>query len=173
MNYIDVILLILLILPAFSGFRNGFVEELAGLAALVLGIWTALHFSGLAGTYITENYNLHSRYIHIFTFIGIFVLVIILVNLFGRFLSKMVNATPLGFLNRLAGIFFGLLKGALILSVFLVIFNKIDQDVHILPTDAKNNSRMFEPVKNFAPSVFPFLDFWKEENRKRQGDKLI
>jgi hypothetical protein len=59
----------------------------------------------------------------------------------------------------LAGLAFGAVKGALILSVLLVIFDKIDEDVHIISADTKSQSRLYTPIRNFAPGVFPFLDF--------------
>lgn len=168
MNYLDIILLILLLLSAINGFKNGFVEELAGLVALVIGIWAAIQFSAVVGGYLTETLNLDGKYVNILSFIGIFIFVIILINIIGAIISNLVKAVKLNFINRLAGLLFGLLKGILILSVFLVVINKIDKDVHLIPVEAKNNSRMFEPVKDFAPSVFPFLDFWgdisKEDN---------
>lgn len=171
MNYIDIILLALLILSAISGFRKGFIEELAGLVALLLGIWAALHFSGLVAHLLAENLNIHGRYLPVISFIATFVIVIILVNIAGSAVSSMVKAVQLGLINRLAGFVFGIIKGALILSVILVVFNKLDQDVHLIPPEARSGSRMYEPVKNFAPSIFPFLDFWGEHLQEKSGDR--
>jgi membrane protein required for colicin V production len=47
MNYIDIIIGIVLIVSAISGFRKGLIVEVASLAALILGIWGAIHFSGI------------------------------------------------------------------------------------------------------------------------------
>lgn len=170
MNYLDIILLILLLLSAINGFRNGFIEELAGLVALIIGVWAAIQFSAVVGSYLTETFNLDGKYVNILAFIGIFIFVIILINIIGAIVSNLIKAVKLNFINRIAGLFFGVLKGIIILSVFLVVINKIDQDVHLIPVEAKNNSRMFEPVKDFAPSVFPFLDFWGDNNKERQED---
>ncbi|MFZ5431128.1 MAG: CvpA family protein [Bacteroidota bacterium] len=173
MNYIDIILLVLLLLSAFNGLHKGFVEELSGLVALILGIWAALHFSGIVARLLTENFDLQGKYLSIIAFASTFILVIILVNLVGSAVNNLVKAVHLGLLNRLAGFVFGVIKGALILSVFLVIFNKLDQDVHLIPREAKSGSRMYEPVRNFAPSVFPFLDFWGEHKEERTGERLF
>ena len=43
-----------------------------------------------------------------------------------------------------------------------MVFDKIDEDVEILPEDVKANSRMYEPIKNIAPSIFPFIDIWND-----------
>lgn len=163
MNYLDAVLGIILIVSAINGFSKGFVEELAGLVALVLGIWAAIHFSDLVGEFLTTTFNMTFRHLHIVAFIVTFIGVVILVHIIGSIVNKMVKAIRLGFLNRLAGLAFGAVKGALILSVLLVVFDKIDKDVHIVSAETKAESRLYTPIRNFAPGIFPFLDFWKED----------
>ncbi|HNX79444.1 MAG TPA: CvpA family protein [Prolixibacteraceae bacterium] len=163
MNYLDAILGIILIVSAINGFSKGFVEELAGLVALVLGIWAAIHFSDLVGEFLTTTFNMTFRHLHIVAFIVTFIGVVILVHIIGSIVNKMVKAIRLGFLNRLAGLAFGAVKGALILSVLLVVFDKIDKDVHIVSAETKAESKLYTPIRNFAPGIFPFLDFWKED----------
>ncbi len=75
--------------------------------------------------------------------------------------------------NTLAGLVFGVLKSALILSIILVIFDKIDEDVHILSRDAKQNSRMYEPIRSFAPSIFPFIEGWEVDMKDNQKYKNV
>lgn len=171
MNYLDIIFLLLLLFAMINGYRKGLIEEVAGLAALVLGIWAAMHFSGIVADFISENLKYDSTYLPILSFAATFILVLILVNLAGALASRLIKAVSLGFINRLAGLFFGILKGALILSVFLVVFNKLDEDVHLIPQETKSSSRMFEPLRNFAPSIFPFLDFW-DEQEKEPGKRI-
>jgi membrane protein required for colicin V production len=76
----------------------------------------------------------------------------------------MVETVMLGFVNKLAGLVFGIVRAALVLSIVLIVFDEIDEDVHILSADAKEESRMYEPIRNLAPTIFPFIDFWDEEN---------
>jgi membrane protein required for colicin V production len=165
MNYLDLILGILLIVAAINGFAKGFVEELAGLVGLVLGIWIAIHFSDFVANFLTDTFHWSFKQLNIIAFIITFILVVVLVQIIGSVISKMVKAVHLGFLNRLAGVALGLAKGALILSVLLVVFDKINKDVHLISEETTNNSRMYEPVKNFAPGIFPFLDFWGENSK--------
>jgi len=162
MNYIDIILVILLLLALIDGFRKGLVTELASLAALILGIWGAVKLSGLTAGFLVENLNIQSKHIYLISFVITFLIIVILVHIVGAIVSKLVKTIKLGFLNRLAGMVFGVLKSALILSVLLVVFDKIDQDVKILPENAKASSRLYQPIRSFAPGIFPFLDFWNE-----------
>jgi len=172
MNYLDIILIILLFLAAIKGFVKGFVEELAGLVALILGVWVAIHFSDSVAQFLVDQFSWKFRNISLVAFLITFLLVVVLVNIVGSYINKLVKAVSLGFLNRLAGLAFGVIKGALILSILLIIFNKVDKDVHIISRETKANSRLFEPVRNFAPSIFPFLDFWRERQQREEKDSL-
>ncbi|MFW6277724.1 MAG: CvpA family protein, partial [Prolixibacteraceae bacterium] len=75
-----------------------------------------------------------------------------------------IEAAMLGFINKLAGLAFGILRSALILSILLIVFDKIDEDVEILSKEAKTESRLYEPIRNFAPSLFPFIDIWDDSD---------
>jgi membrane protein required for colicin V production len=60
---------------------------------------------------------------------------------------------------------FGLVRSILFLSIVLLVFDKIDNDVQIIPKDAKAKSRMYEPIRNIAPSIFPFIDIWNDNQK--------
>lgn len=165
MNYIDIVLGILLVLSAINGFRKGLIAELASLAALILGIWGAIEFSDVTSDFLVENFNLKSEHLNIISFVVTFVVIVILVHIVGGVVNKMVETVMLGFLNKLAGMIFGIVKAALILSIILVVFDKIDKDIQILSPEAKSESRMYEPIRNLAPSLFPFIDFWDDTDK--------
>lgn len=172
MNYIDIILLVLLILSAIGGFKNGLIAEVVSLAALVFGIWGAIEFSYITADFLTEKLNLNTEHLNIISFIVTFVVIVILVHIVGNTINKMVEAVTLGFVNKLAGMVFAVLKSALILSIILLIFDRIDKDVKILPEKAKSESRMYEPIKNFAPSLLPFINFWDDNSERYKDDKV-
>ena len=163
MSYIDIILGLLLIFAAISGFRKGLIVELVSLAALILGIWGAIEFSGVTSEFLTENLNLKTEHLNIISFVVTFIVIVILVHIVGNVIDKIVETAMMGFLNKLAGMVFGVLKSALILSVILVIFDKIDEDVQILSPEAKIKSKLYTPMRNFAPSIFPFVDIWDDD----------
>lgn len=161
MNYIDIILGILLLLAAINGFSKGLISEVASLAALILGLWGAIKFSYITTDFLIENFNMHTKHLNVISFVITFVVIVVLVHIIGNTVSKLAETVLLGFANKLAGLVFGVLKSALILSVILVVFDKIDDDVHILSREAKENSRMYEPIRSFAPSIFPFIEGWE------------
>ena len=173
MNYIDIILGLLLVFSAIGGFKKGLIAELASLAALILGIWGAIEFSDITAEFLIENLNIQTKHLNIISFVVTFVVIVILVHVVGNVVNKLVDTVMLGFVNRLAGLVFGILKSVLILSVLLVVFDKIDDDIEILSSRAKAESRLYEPIRSFAPSIFPFLDIWDDRENSENTDHEV
>ena len=70
MNYIDVVLAIFLLIAAFSGFRKGFIIEVASLVALILGIWGAIKFSHFMAGFLSGQFDFHANYLGVAAFVG-------------------------------------------------------------------------------------------------------
>ncbi|NOR75455.1 MAG: CvpA family protein [Draconibacterium sp.] len=173
MNYIDIVLGILLLFSAVGGFKKGLIVELASLAALILGIWGAIKFSYITSEFLVENFDWNWDHLNTVSFIITFIVIVILVNIVAKTVTKLVETVMLGFVNKLAGLVFGFLKGAIILSIILVVFNNINDDIEILSEETKLESRIYEPLRNFAPSIFPFINFWEEENESKKKESII
>lgn len=170
MNYIDVFLAVLLVIAAIHGFRKGFIIELASLAALILGIWGGVKFSDWTAKFITDTTGFHSKYLTVIAFIITFIVIVLVIHLLANVLDKTIKAVALGFLNRLAGIIFGVLKVAVILSILLILFDSVDQNMHILPEKQKAESKMYKPMRDLVPTLFPFIKLWKPEDWNRPAD---
>ena len=156
MNWLDIVLAIPLLWFMYKGFRNGLIIELASLAALVLGIFIALHFSFYAKEFLIDNFEIADNYLNIIAFAITFIIVAVLVYLVGKIIHKLVSIVALGFLNRLAGGVFGLLKAALVLSVILYFLNGFDSS--LIKAEVKENSFLYEPVESIVPMIIPRID---------------
>lgn len=173
MNYIDIILGLILLFAAVSGFRKGFVSELVSLAALILGIWGAVEFSYITTDFLTEQFDFDTKYLNIISFIITFIVIVILVHITGSSVNKLIEVAMLGFLNKMAGLVFGIVKSALILSIILLVFDKIDEEMGILSRETKTESRLYEPVRTLAPSIFPFIKDWDHKASPGNQDNLL
>ena len=159
MNWLDIVLGIPLLWFLYKGFRNGLIIELASLAALILGIYAALHFSFYVQAYLEESFEIAEKYLYIISFAITFLIVAIIVYLAGKIIHKVISIVALGFLNRLAGGIFGLLKAALVLSVILYFFNGFNSS--LIKSDVKDSSILYEPIKSIVPMIIPKLDLDK------------
>jgi membrane protein required for colicin V production len=156
MNWLDIVLAIPLLWFLYRGFRNGLIIELASLAALILGIYAALHFSFYVQGYLEENFEIAENYLYIISFAITFLIVAIIVYLAGKIIHKVISIVALGFLNRLAGGIFGLLKAALVLSVILYFINGFNSG--LIKSDVKESSILYEPIESIVPMIIPRLD---------------
>jgi membrane protein required for colicin V production len=75
----------------------------------------------------------------------------------GMLIDKLMEAVSLGFINKLLGIGFGLLKSILIMSIFFVVLNAIDQRRPFLPKEEIEKSMLFNPISDIAPAIFPII----------------
>lgn len=177
MNYIDIIILIILAIAAIKGFSDGFVKEVAALAALILGIWAAIKFSDFTAAKLYDYFDMTGRYVGIIAFLVTFLAVVIGVHFIGMLIDTLVKAIALGFLNRLLGLVFGVLKSALILSILFVIINTIDEHRPFLPRDKINGSMLYLPISDIAPAIFPLIgegNFSRSFDRfKKEPDKVV
>ncbi len=115
MNWIDVILVSILVLTSILGVVKGLVKQAFGLLAVIIGLILALGF-------YSQVSRLFLRFIsnevlaHFLGFLTIFLLVLCLGWISSYSLSKFIKG-PLKLLNNILGGGLGLLKGILICGV--------------------------------------------------------
>jgi membrane protein required for colicin V production len=168
MNWIDAVIVVILILSVIMGFINGLVKEVASLAALILGIWGAIKFSGFTAEKLYDFFDMTGQYVGIIAFLITFGIIVVIIHFIGILADKLVDAVALGFLNRLLGMVFGLLKSVLIMSVFFVVLNALDARKHFLPKERIEESMFFNPISDIAPAIFPIIgegDFYRSFDR--------
>jgi len=166
MNLLDIILIIPVIWLAYRGFTRGLIIELATLAALILGIVASIHFSWFTAELLTGLFTIDEDYLTIIAFIVTFVAVVFLVIGIGKLVEKFVDVVALGFLNKLLGGVFGILKAVLLLSVILLIISSVDPNEKFLSSKMKEESRLYKPVASIVPLIIPAIDFKEAEKWK-------
>ena len=169
MNYFDIIFICILLWSVYTGFTKGLIIQAASLIALLLGVFGAIKFSDITSEILIKNLEFSSKYLSLISFAITFVVIVVAVHLLARILDKLVKAVALGFINRLMGVGFSIIKTAFIISIILVILNNFNKKSHFLPEDKVNESILYMPLSNFAPIIFPYLDFnsIKEEIEER------
>lgn len=153
MIWIDFIIGGFLAWAAISGLRKGFILELAMLLGLIVGVWAGLHFSKLAAALLKETFHLQGAYLPILSFVVVFIIVLIGVYFFGKILEKSAEVMLMGWINKLLGLVFGILKQALILSFILMILNNFASSGDIISKEQQQKSYFYNTVKGIAPLI--------------------
>lgn len=154
MNFLDIVFGLILLWGFYIGFKNGLFVEIASIIALIAGIYGAIHFSYLTGEYLAENMNWNEEYMNITSFVITFILIVILIHLSAKLLTKIANFAMLGLLNKIAGGIFGALKIAIIIGALLLFFDSVTQSTHIINEDTKKESKLYEPIKEIGIFIF-------------------
>ena len=154
MGFLDIILAMLLVYGLYKGLRNGFFVEIASLVALIAGLFGAIHFSYIVGEYIAGLVDWDSQYINLIAFIITFVIIVLLIHVIGKLLSKVTEFSLLGILNKLAGGVFGAAKTAVIIGALLIYFDKLNQNTEIVKQETIERSILYSPLKDVGAFVF-------------------
>jgi membrane protein required for colicin V production len=152
MNFIDLILILIILLFAIQGFRKGLIHEVASLAGLILGIYASFYFAGYLEDYLTDYLNVPEKYSTVTAFILIFLLVVIILHLVGKIIENLVDLVALGFLNKLTGSVFGLAKGIVLLSLAFLILNHFNNEM--ISKENKEESFLYKPIESVAPLLW-------------------
>ncbi|MEK9613171.1 MAG: CvpA family protein [Flavobacteriaceae bacterium] len=169
MNTIDVIVFLFLAYGLIKGLIKGFIVEIAGMIALVIGVLGAFKFSSLLGAYLGVFVNWDSRSVQIVSFILLFMGIIFAISLIAKMITKVLQVVALGLLNRLLGGLFGLLKWFVILSVLVLIYEEINQIVTLFPGTLLVESISYPFLRDLGTLLFD----WVIQNETIQQQKQI
>jgi membrane protein required for colicin V production len=122
MNWLDIVIIVLLILSVIGGIINGFIKALFGLVGLIVGVILAGRFYVALADHL--GFISDANTARIVAFIIIFAAVSIVAALLGMIFTKIVSAIPLGWVNRLLGGVLGLFTGAISIAALLIILVK-------------------------------------------------
>ncbi len=157
MNTIDIIFGIILILGAIKGFKKGLFVELASLIGLIAGVYGAIHFSYFVGDWLVEKTSWGEQTIKLTAFAITFIIIVLVVSLAGKLLTKVADFAMLGIINKLAGTVFSILKYAFLLSVVLMFVDAAGRYISIIGEDNKEESILYPYVQPFAPYLMPSI----------------
>lgn len=108
---------------------RGFVREALSLTTWIAAFWVAFHFLDDIKVLLIDYIHTPSLQ-YIASFLILFITVLIIGNIIGYLIGKMVDVTGLSGTDRVLGSLFGLGRGILLVSVFLLLasFTPITKD---------------------------------------------
>lgn len=169
MNYLDIILIIPLAYGLVQGLRKGLIKEIAGLLAIVLGIYLARYFSLPTSQALIEMTGWSVNICTPLAYAIVFIAVSLSISALSYMLSKIIGAIMLGWLNRLFGALFGVVKMILLLSVILNFVAIVNQYMPIKEKPIVQQSLLYSPIENVMNSVLPLLNFEDFTTAVREG----
>ena len=88
-----------------------------------------------------------------------FLLVVIVVYLLGKMLTRLVNIISLGLVNKLLGTLLGIAKYFIMVCVLLMIVDALNDKFHFISEETRENGLLFDPFLNFAQQMYNTIRF--------------
>ena len=150
MNTLDWVIVAILAVGFVAGFIKGVIQQAFSLGGLVLGIicGTLLYkpFADLLQGFL----KMSDKTACIVAFVVILLVVPIVCGLLGKLLSKLVHEASLGFVDRLLGGLFGVLKFFLVIGLVIKLLDITGLQDNLVDKGERKQSKLYVPVSNIT-----------------------
>ncbi|WDN89244.1 membrane protein required for colicin V production [Desulfosarcina sp. BuS5] len=164
MNLLDMFIVAILCFCMIRGIFRGLVSELFAIIGVFAGFYTAYtYYLKIAKPLLSWISN--QAYLNILSFLIIFCVVFFAINFLGLLIRYILNIVFLGWVDRICGSVFGLIKGILIVSVFLVVLTSfLDKGAPVIK-DSMLSKHVMLISENMARVV-------SEDMKKKFSEKI-
>ncbi len=176
MNIFDILVITILAYGLIRGTFRGLVREVSSIVGVVGGFYAAFTYypnvarllSPLISRWVT-----HSAYIDILSYLAIFSVVMIVVSILAAIIKYLLNIAYLGWVDRLCGALFGLVKAVLVVCVVFIVFTAFSprgapliKNATLSPYVATVSEVMAKVVStdmkaSFIKNIKEFRKFWE------------
>lgn len=154
MSKVDIVLAIILVIGAISGYKKGFLSELFTLLGIILGVLAGFKLMGEAMLFLDDRYDINEKVLPYVAFTIVFLIVVVGMVLLGKFFQSSLDKTVLGSVDKVAGGLLGILKTGFMLSVLLWLGSSLSIFV---PDHLSEDSWLYPTVMKFAPAVTSWI----------------
>lgn len=153
----DIIILICFLPAIISGIMKGFIEQAVALVSLILGAWLAFKFSTVVSGWLQPYFEVSETVLNVISFVVILVAVVLVLFVLGKILTGVSKLVMLGWLDRLLGLVFALLKAGLIIGILIILFDTLNVKFEFVEEKVLDESVLYGPIRDIAYMVFPYL----------------
>ena len=120
MTVVDVVIIFVIVLSALFGLLRGFMKESISLAKWVIATWIAATFAPKLAPMLPAAVESEAVRQAI-SFASLFIIVFLLGTLVSHLVTRMLIKTGLTSVDRVLGLGFGVLRGGLIIIIFVIV----------------------------------------------------
>jgi membrane protein required for colicin V production len=123
MNWLDIVIIVILVVPTFLGFRRGLIGTILPLVGIVLGVIVAGRGYGSMANWLS-NWLESPAQAKIVAFILIFILFMIAITVVTKLVRGFLGFLLLGWIDKFGGLVFGLVMGGVVAGALLSIVSR-------------------------------------------------
>lgn len=163
MNTLDILIIVIVLLLAYYGFRRGFLVSVFSLISIVVGLVLATKFhSGFA--LVLHKFIKDDKALNIISFLIIYFLIYFAGIFIASKISKLSSITRS--VDKILGLLLGVLKGLLVASLILILL----KTVGAMSENTFRESNLYPYVSRFAPDTFDAISKILPFNKKSFDD---
>jgi membrane protein required for colicin V production len=119
MNILDIIIIVIVGYCLIRGIFRGLIKELSSIIGVLAAFYTAYSYYPKIA-HLLRRWVTNSGYLNILSFFILFCLVFVIISMLGVIIKYLLNIAFLGWVDRICGAGFGVIKGILIVSVIVL-----------------------------------------------------
>ena len=121
---VDIVFIAVIFIFALHCGVKGFVREVMSLAAVILGVLSAIFFFRAGAVFIRDSFMPDVKTLpEVIAFIAIFFIVFVVIKLFEIMLKNIIEGIHLGGLDRFLGFIFGFAEGVIVVCLLLFLIS--------------------------------------------------
>ena len=120
MNPFDVFIILIMGYSIVRGLFRGLVKEVSSIIGVLGGFYAAYSYYPMVAKLLSGIIDEQS-YLNILSFLIVFCGILIIISILGVVIKYLLNVAFLGWVDRICGLGFGLIKGVLIVTVIFII----------------------------------------------------
>jgi membrane protein required for colicin V production len=177
MNTFDIIISAIFGYCLVRGLFRGLIKELASIIGVLSGFYAAYTYYQEVARMMSDWIS-NTGYLNIVSFMIIFCFIFIIISIIGILIKYLLNIVFLGWIDRLFGAVFGMIKAILIASVLLITFTSflpgggsIIENSVLAPHVSMISEKMAKVIskdmkKEFQSNIWELKKSWTEQNKK-------
>jgi len=152
MNSLDIVILSVIGFFAVKGIFRGIIIEIFTLGSIVLGYLISIREMSLMADVLKHYLHIPDVLSNVLGFAVVFTITVFIFRWIGLSLKKFAKWSFLGWVDKSGGVIFGAFKGALIVSLFLLLESVLPPAEGLKRQESE--SMLFKPVRSIAPWVY-------------------
>ena len=179
MNWLDYVFIGIIAISVIISLFRGLFKEVFSLLIWIAAFWAAYRFVDVGADAISGFIELPSAR-HLIAFVGIFITALIVGGMVNYIVGKLVSKTGLSGTDRFFGLFFGALRGIIVIVAFTFFIKATPLSEDPWWKESKLSphfSSMSEWIRVRMPekfsNYFSFIENNKSDNKESEMDKLI
>ena len=144
-NFLDIIILVIILFFAYNGYRRGFIDQTSTILGLLAALFVAVRQYEYFTQFLEPYLDLSLSMLQFISFAVIFIVVNIVIHVLGIVLKKIVDAIFLQPVDRGLGFLLGIIKAGIIIYLMILILAQIPyQNINDVLNESFLASRIIE-----------------------------